>query len=479
MTANPFEQAIHALDSGDRRAAAGLVGQMLQKGPPSGEGWLNVARLAAHIGELTLELEAMRRYAVTEPHTLDRILPYAHRLANCNRADEALTIAEDLPGDHPAVRHLRASLAAQGGDIAGAEAIYRQALTLMPDMPMIWASLAEVKTFTADDPDMARMEALKSAIAHAPPEVQAPFLYALAKAHDDAGDAVRAAALYSEGAVLMRNPGDTEIADYARMADRLITGFTPGALTKLKPSASHSDRVIFVNGLPRSGTTLAQQILSSHSTVAGGGELNLIPAALIPTRDYSLSGALALQEYSKETDPWGGLAADYLHMIADRFGPEGRVIDKTPNYGRYMGLLLHILPNARVIWMRRNPDDTALSCFRTFFSDSVPWSWSLSDIAAYFRIEDRLYAHWRQLFPDRILTVPYEGLVADPKAWTDRMLAHAGLTPEPQVYAPHQAGRPVSTASIAQVRAPISTARVGSAESYAPLMAEFKAAYYR
>ena len=142
-----------------------------------------------------------------------------------------------------------------------------------------------------------------------------------------------------------------------------------------------------------------------------------------------------------------------------------------------MGLLLHSLPDAKIVWLRRNAEDAAISCFRTFFTEPIPWSWSLADIGAYFRIEDRLHAHWSSLFPDRILTVPYEELVGDPEAWIRRILAHVGLEEEPGVFQPHQTKRSVMTASVQQVRAPISTRRVGAAEAYERYMSAFRAAY--
>src|SRR5690606_5585061 len=129
------------------------------------------------------------------------------------------------------------------------------------------------------------------------------------------------------------------------------------------------------------------------------------------------------------------------------------------------GLLLHVLPDARVIWMRRNPEDVALSCFRTFFSSPVPWSWSLEDIARYFLIEDQLFAHWTAQFPERILVVPYEGLVREPGVWIEKILAHSGLPSEPQVHEFHKTRRSVRTASVSQVRQPISTDRIGQSQA--------------
>ena len=165
-------------------------------------------------------------------------------------------------------------------------------------------------------------------------------------------------------------------------------------------------------------------------------------------------------------------------MLGMRFGAKGgQVVDKTLSQSHLMGLLLHTLPSAKIVWMRRNPADAALSCYRSYFSAPIGWSWSFADIGHYFRIEDRLHEHWSTQFPDRILTVPYEGLAADPGRWIPRILAHVGLSEEPRVYESHKTKRSVRTASVQQVRAPISTDRIGSAGAAQQYMAAFEAAY--
>jgi len=217
--------------------------------------------------------------------------------------------------------------------------------------------------------------------------------------------------------------------------------------------------------------------LVSHSEVENGSELNLLRAALIPTGDRSLQGALAYQKRVEARDPWGALAADYFRMLEMRFRTERLVVDKTLGQSHFMGLLLHMLPEARVIWMRRNAEDVALSCFRNFFSSPLPWSWSLADIGRFFVLEDRLFAHWIEQFPERILVVPYESLVSAPEEWIPRILDHAGLPDEPQVREFHATKRNVRTASVQQVRGPISTASIGLSRAYDEHLAPFRAVY--
>lgn len=465
----------------DRRGGAALLAAELRDGPPSGERWRSAGLLAKQIGEIDFAIECARRFAGTAPPTLERLLHYWGELAEAGRADEAVVEIDRLPAaarNNPGVLHFAGALAGEAGDFEGAEQYYRKALARSPGQAQTWFALAMIRRFRADDPDLAAMDRIRPAVARGDPAIHARFLYGLAKAWDDAGDRDRAFRLYDEGATLRRSRERFDAHALARSVDRLIEAFTPDALARLTPSGQRATRSLFVNGLPRSGTTLVEQIVASHSSVGGGAEVNLIRAALIPTGDYGLAGALAFQQrHGVTADPWGELARDYNRMIDMRFRASGLVVDKTLSQSHFMGLMLHALPAAKVVWMRRDPADTALSTYRSFFSAAIPWSWSLTDIAAYYRQEDRLFRHWTALFPDRILVVPYEALTRDSETWIPRILSHFGLPDEPGVRRFHETRRSVRTASVQQVRSPISAARVGAAAAYGRYMDAFRQAY--
>jgi tetratricopeptide (TPR) repeat protein len=472
--------AIEALRRGDRDGAAGLLEKELRHGPPASERWKSVSRLAAQIGETDIAIEAARRYSRTTPPSLDRLLQYWSELGQYGRTAEAteeLSRLSESLRRQPNVLHLLGTLAGQEGRFAEAERLYREALAQVPMLPQTWFALAMIKTFTPDDPDLAAMEALRPAMERAEPSIRARFLYGLAKAWHDCREYDRAFALYSEGAALRRREQTWDPAAIERFTEALIRDFTPERMGRLAPSGNRR-RALFVNGLPRSGTTLVEQILVSHSQVADGGEVNLLRAALIPTGDHSFDGALRYERrMAGREDPWGTIASSYFRLLQMRFRTAGQVIDKTLGHSHFMGLLMHTLPGARVIWMRRDPEDTALSCFRTYFTSGVPWSWSLADIGLFFRLEDRLHAHWSALFPDRILTVDYQKLVTDPARWIPRIAEHCGLEAEPAMFESHLTERGVTTASVQQVRAPITTARIGLSAGYAEHVEPFRKAY--
>lgn len=473
-------QAVAALRALDRDGAVRLLKDELRHGPSTGERWRSVAMLASQIGEIELTLQAMRRFAATEPATLERKLVWWGELAGFDRTEEALREIAALPAqvqNHPAVLHFLGISAGAAGEFDKATDYYRRAIAQTELVPQTWFALAMIKTFGAGDADLATMERIAPQMRGAEPSLRARFLYGLAKAYHDIGDHDRAWQCYSEGAALRRMDEKWDPQGLSRFADDLIAHFTPETMAGLRPVQSQPRKALFVNGLPRSGTTLVEQILVSHSQVDNGSEVNLLRAALIPTGQHTMRDALAYQQRHAGDDPWGRLAQAYFRMLEERFRTRRLVVDKTLSQSHFMGLLLHMLPDARVIWMRRNPEDVALSCFRNFFTSKIPWSWSMEDIGRFFAIEDRLFQHWTALFPDRILVVPYEEMVRDPAQWVDRILAHAGLDPEPQVHEFHKTRRSVKTASVSQVREPISTKRIGLSQAYDRQLEPFRAAY--
>jgi hypothetical protein len=228
-------------------------------------------------------------------------------------------------------------------------------------------------------------------------------------------------------------------------------------------------RTIFATGLPRSGTTLIEQVLTAHSAVADGAEIGTLEvfAAQVGGASYpALTRCI-------ETGGAAPTVRMWHRWLDERFGATGRAVDKSVDVSRYLGLVAALLPEAPLIWITRDPLDRAWSCFRTNFNGgSIPWSYDL-------RLEDQLLAQWQEILGERLLVVPYEALVADPQAWIRRLLAHCGLAEEPAAFAPHENRRPVATASMVQVRRPINQGAVGAAEPYREFLAPFIDAYYR
>ncbi|MCM8557829.1 tetratricopeptide repeat-containing sulfotransferase family protein [Sphingomicrobium sediminis] len=473
-------QAVDALKQGARNKAVNLLQKDLAEGPRSGERWASVERLATQIGEIDIALEAARRFAKTQPMRLERVLHYWGSLAAHGRADLVVKEAAKLPDNVRAqshVQHLLGTIATNRGDTEAAETHLRNAIKNSNFAPFSWFALAMIKTFSADDPDLAAMDALEEQAKQLPADPRSRFAYARAKAHFDAGNIDKAMELYGEGAALRRTVEKMDLDQMEKAVDALLDAWDSDAIKALTPSTHKGSRAIFVNGLPRSGTTLVDSLLNAHSKVDGGAEINLVRPALLPVGGVMPQAAKGFETRHSGDDPWGHLAEKYENLLEQRFGKGGHVVDKTLLQGQMVPLLFQMLPDARMIWLRRDPEDMAWSTYRNYFASPVPWSWSFEDIARYYKIEDRVHAKMAALFPEHILTVQYEELVQDPETWIGKILDHVGLEHEDGIADFHRADRDVQTASVAQVREPISASKIGQAKAIDTWLEPFRKVY--
>lgn len=472
-----FTQALDALNAGDRRGAAALLWRQLREGNTSAKNLPHVFTLAANIGEIELALDASRRTVL--PGAAGTLLAHCGNLASYGRSTEALLEIQKQPSfirEQPAILHFRGSVATQLGRFEEAEELFRQALRKAPTMAPTWLSLAMIKRFEPGDADLLEMERIERASVGPP---QAPLLYAIGKAREECGDIDRAFHFYAKGAELRGRQSSFDLRQFDEAATQVIRDFTAETLEGLLPSLFEGSPSLFVTGLPRSGTTLTEQVMLGHSLVEAGAEVNLFGPALIPTLGIGLANAIAYQERCQSADPWGEIARDYAGFLNVRFRSDRLVVDKSLGEALLTGLKLHALPDARIAWVRRSPEDVAISCFGTYFATGLNWTCSLNDIADYMRVEDRLFAHWREVFPDKILVVPYEELVTDPAHWAERLQRHFALPFEAGIERAPKDPRPIGTASVAQVREPISGSRVGRATAFEQHLRPFRERYYR
>ena len=467
---------------GNRRMAADLLSQELHEGSEHGERWRSFGLLASRIGETEMALEGARRFMTTPPVTVGKIVAYCDDLVGAGRKAQAIEFLNKLPKDalqHAHVLHFMGNVAAQEGEFAKSRELLRKSLSLNANAPLVWHAYGMSDDSPLADDDFRILLSLKKTADRLDLRNRAAYYYALGDAYAKLGDAERAFENYTAGAEFRKKESAYDSHRQEQLTKEIIQNFTPAHLHKLRKSRFDLDqRALFVLGLPRSGTTLVESILTSHSRVVDGGEVGLAGAALLPVKGYSISKALEYQYTMKSDDPWGDIAHDYHHLLHQRFPQEGLVVDKTLGQTLQLGLLLHAMPAAKVVWMRRDPEDVALSSFRTFFVSHLNWSWSLEDIAHYMRLEDELHQHWVSLFPDQILTVPYEELVKNNHVWIARILDHVGFEMENAVANFHEVKRDVRTASVRQVRQPITTGAIGKSRGFLDQMSAFRKAYY-
>ncbi|KRA79768.1 hypothetical protein ASD76_17275 [Altererythrobacter sp. Root672] len=433
--------------------------------------------MAADHGELSLSRQAMTLYVEASGGNPMARYQQAGLLAQGGALHEAYALLETLPDNvpDPAVyAYSRGAAAVFIGKLEEARELLERATKLRPQLGQAWLPLSTLVNF-AEEPELAeRIVAAEREMRQAPPAAQAPYYHALGKAYADLGEPSLAFAAFAKGAALKKaeRPYDRQ-ADRAAAAEA-VRGYDADAVAAIASQQSEpTDRTIFVSGLPRSGTTLVDQILTSHSEVSDGAEINRLPML---SREVGSTAYPSLNRHAAANGT-ATTARLWRHWMDERFPAPGRVVDKSMATSRYLGLAASLLPQAPIVWLKRDPLDCAWSCFRTHFLAGVEWSYDLEDIAFHFRLEDQLLGQWQQILGDRLLVVPYEALTGDPASWTRRILRHCGLAEEPQTFEPHQNERIVTTSSVMQVRQPINRRAVGSAEPYREFLQPFLAAY--
>jgi hypothetical protein len=216
--------------------------------------------------------------------------------------------------------------------------------------------------------------------------------------------------------------------------------------------------------MPRSGTTLIEQILASHSGVHGAGEIATLSDVVSPTLKAALARSAAPPTIAPAV--LGEIAQRYVEDVRRRDPHAQRVVDKMLTNFTYIGLIKLALPNAHVIHARRHPLDTCLSVFRKLFASGLSFSYDLAELGTYYLWYARLMRHWHQVLPGFVLDVQYEQMLDDQRGMTERILAHCGLEWEDACLRFHETQRPVRTASVAQVRKPIYRSSAGVWKRY-------------
>ena len=385
---------------------------------------------------------AFRAAAAAAPSVVAAQNAEVRALEALGQFDEALAAARAILEAHPkdAQAHaILAKLLGQASHSAEAAAHYLRAAHLSPEMSVAWQGLARNKTFTADDaPILARMNATL-ALPNQSALARQMMHFALGKAYDDVGNYQEAIRNFEAGNQFRALAGKLNREELTALVDRLSDATPPGYRDRQPDGGSEDATPLLIVGLPRSGSTLIEQVISSHPEVAAGGELEFWV-----TRYPSAKGA------------WLPLAADAARRLADDYlaelrtkGPYAkRVTDKMLSNFWLLGLLHRLFPNATLIHCRRHPIDTALSIFTTnLAAQSARHLSGRGDLVFYIRQYQRLMAHWRAVLPsDRFVEVDYEALVADPEAQSRRLIAACGLAWNEACLTPHLNRRRIETA---------------------------------
>lgn len=373
--------------------------------------------------------------------------------------DRALAIDPTLSSARLGKGHLCMEM----GDLAAAEEFFRKALHDSPaDDLAARFHLTQAKKVQPGDENMAALVTAAQGMEGLPENKRLSLHFALGKCYDDTGDYAKAMNHFKEGCRIKRGKIIYDPADQEGIFTRIIEAFDREKLEALRGGGNPSDMPIFVLGMPRSGTTLTEQIIVSHPEVHAGGEL---PDLLqIAHRPIQIGTAMAdfpdnLQGLSPEIlTAWG---ANYIAGLRKRAPEARRMTDKMPGNFFMVGLIHLMLPNAKIVHVNRNPVDTCLSCFTRLFHHGQEQTYELTELGQYYRQYHRLLDHWRSILPPgSFLDIRYEDLVADTEPQARRLLEYCGLEWDAACLEFHATKRKVRTASITQVRQPIYTSSV-------------------
>lgn len=396
-----------------------------------------------HHGEAVAHLERALALQPDYPEALNNL---GSAMIGLNKPLQAIAFLEKAlalrPGFAEALNNLGIALSALGRN-EEAVARYRAALQARPDYAQAWRNLANEIRFGAGDPSIAIMENALAAATNGSDRMHLAF--ALGKALDDSGDPARAFAFFADGNRIARNSTADVMAEHHALLARIRGQFAAGmpAAVEAPPGPR---RPVFIVGMPRSGTSLAEQILASHADVYGAGELQALRLAVAP----------ALAQAGTDPDGIAAIRRSYLDQLAALDTDRPVVVDKMPLNFRWIGHAAAALPEAVFIHTRRDAVATGWSIFRTFFpARGLEFSFDLADIAAYTRLHDDLMAFWKERLPGRIHELDYEALTENQEAQTRRLLDICGLPWDDACLRFHETGRSVRTASAAQVRQPL------------------------
>jgi tetratricopeptide (TPR) repeat protein len=380
------------------------------------------------------------------------------------RVPEAITSFEAAvrrEPNHAEAHHHLGNALGQMGRRAEAVGAYHDALKAKPDFAEAYSNLGLVTRWQRHDPLAKDLLALGERADAVPAPSRIHLFYALGKYYDDVGEPDRAFAFWERGAALKRAGLRYDPAADERTIATIIDSFPPGDWARGRDQGDPSEVPVFVLGMPRSGTSLVEQILASHTGVHGAGEIGLLRRALegLHVRpDLLSSPALEARPFADELRRRGENYVRHLRALAPS---AARITDKRPSNFLLVGAIHLTLPRARIVLCKRDLRDVCLSCYQTLFMEGHAWSYDLTELGRYAAGFSALMEHWKRVLPGRIFELEYECLVTDPEGQARRLLEHCGLDWDARCLDFYRTRRAVQTASLGQVRQPIYSSSIG------------------
>jgi tetratricopeptide (TPR) repeat protein len=416
-------------------------------------------------------VEHFRRALAVRPDWVAAHCGMGFSLHMSDRSEQGLACYQHALGLNPASAetHHGIGLTLQAlGRLKESRVAFDKALELAPGVAGYHRAVAEIRRFSAGDPQLAAMEALAADMPSLPEAQQAELHFALGKAYGDLDRHEISFRHLIDGNAIKHRLEDYDEAAHLPMMRHIQSVFTAEVLGRHPASGDPSDVPVFILGMPRSGSTLVEQILASHPKVFGAGELRYMAEVTRVFRGKDVSAFFPEVAKSISGEQLRAFGAHYVERVRPRAPEAARITDKMPSNFRFIGFIRMALPNARIIHTRRDPLDTCISCFSRLFGKKSFTS-DLGTLGRYYRSYETLMAHWRDILPPgAMLEVQYEDLVADFENQARRIVDYCGIEWDANCLDFHRTTRAVRTASVTQVREPIFTGSIGRWQRYEP-----------
>lgn len=466
-----FVEGVAALQLGDLQHAVCCLQDAVRLNPARSDYRAQYARALATARLFREAVEVLHTLDISniaDPLTLDTVGVVFTQANEHTRASVAFERAVVLSPNHPSFHFNLATSRTFLGNLEGAKQAYEECLQIMPSYWKAHLALAQLRSQTVERNHLDRLRGLLDTSSS--PEARMYLNLALAKELEDIGDYANSFSHLTAG-----KSAGLEGRNYRFERDDALVRALMDTPPPVPSVAGYSAEPIFVLGMPRSGTTLVDRILSSHSHVQSAGELQNFGVVL-----KRISGSRTPSLLDVDTIRRAGsadlsdLGARYIASTRPGTGQRRHFVDKLPHNFLYAGFIAGALPDARIVCVHRDPLDTCLSNFRQLFALSSPYydySFALETTARYVVLFERLMAHWERVMPARILHVRYEDVVDDQAAQTRRLLDYVGLDFEEACLAFDKNPSPVATASAVQVRSPLFRTSLGRWRRYRDEMA--------
>ena len=443
-----------------------LLTKALALAPDFFQGWMDLGLAHQEQDQMEEAKKALKRAMTVKPELPNAFTAYGTVCAMSGDHNLALDFFQQAVSKQPsnagALAGLGHVLKTVGRQDEAIQA-YRDCAEQNPGHGEAYWSLANLKTFRFTDAEIQQMRAQIES-GELAPEPRANFLFALGKAYEDRGDFDQGFEFYREGNETRRQLENYDPVNTLDSHDNIVRVFDAEFFESHAGFGDPDDTAIFIVGLPRSGSTLLEQILASHSQVEGTHELPELSRVARSTRAVSQgAGIYPDSVLGLNPDQFSDLGKDYLNRTQrHREMEKPRFTDKLPNNFVHIGFLHSVLPNAKVIDAQRHPLDSCVGSYKQLFARGQPFTYDLYELGEFYLEYRRVMDHWNRVLPGKVLTVQYEHVVQDLEPQVARLLAHCDLDMEPQCLRFYETDRAVKTASSEQVRQPIYSSSVQS-----------------